>query len=103
MADTVKHTRVPWGVEGKGLKLLIGPKRLSDGKVSPVVASVDIHPDHTSETKRKIEADVLLIAAAPDLLGALKDIEAAALQGFLTPNYCADIVIAAIAKAEGRS
>lgn len=31
MADTVKHTRVPWGVEGKGLKLLIGPKRLSDG------------------------------------------------------------------------
>ncbi|WP_313610747.1 hypothetical protein [Rhizobium sp.] len=103
MADTVKHTPGPWTIEGKGLKLLVGPNRSSDGKVFPIVASVGIHPDHTAETKRKIEADVQLISAAPEMLGALKDIETAALGGYLTPNLCAAIVIAAIAKAEGRS
>ncbi|MEH3109072.1 MAG: hypothetical protein PGN22_03080 [Agrobacterium cavarae] len=101
MAETVKHTPGPWAFEGKELNLLIGP--FSDGQVSSVVASVCIHPDHTAETKRKIEADVQLISAAPDLLMALKDIETAALRGYLTPNYCADIVTAAIAKAEGRA
>lgn len=98
-----KNTNGPWGIEAKGLKILVGPVRHSDGKVFPTVASVDIHPDHTAETKRQIEADVHLISAAPEMLAALKDIEIAALRGYLTPNYCADIVLAAIARAEARS
>lgn len=41
-----------------------------------------------------------LIAAAPDMLQALKRIREAALQGVLTPDLCAEIVTAAIAKTE---
>lgn len=56
----------------------------------------------TFEDAPEAEAYVSLFAAAPAMLEALREIEVAGLGGYLTPELCADIVMKAIAKAEGR-
>ncbi len=88
-----KHTLGPWKIriDEKGYKTLIS----SDGNILMLVTY------HDCETPSKYE-DWLLIAAAPEMLEALRT--ATNSSGFLSmPSDTRELIYAAINKAEGRS
>ncbi len=96
MADS-KHTPGPWSS---------GEMNSSVGlPFAPVIANTLIAKVYSTAFKddEQAVANAKLMAAAPDMLDALKKIEDAALHGFLTPELCAKIVLGALDKAEGRS
>lgn len=89
---TSKHTPGPWAYDPAELRIYY-----ADGDVEPTVAYVEY--DNSSEAQA--EADARLIAAAPELLAALKD--AIALMGPLEDVAHIrrkQVWLAAIAKAE---
>jgi len=88
-----KHTPGPWGVTPGDGRYIVGAAG------DEVIASVE------GQNQAVDEANALLIAAAPELLDALRK-SARALKGAHRNTYIQDAinaVEAAIAKAEGRS
>jgi hypothetical protein len=83
------HTKGPWAVDGEG------------AHVASVSRAADITAPRVSTHDRpndeRIAADARLISAAPEMLDALKAVE---LHGYFGVEH---IVLAAIAKAEGRA
>lgn len=92
--STPKHTPGPWTVEDRTERLAIFPT-VGDAEIASITWEDD-------EDEDVALADAHLIAAAPDLLEALKAFVAAPLDGAERADafYAAR---AAIAKAEGRS
>lgn len=69
-----KHTEGPWGIEQTSDKNWIGPLRQSgDGKIDSIVCSTE-RGSLTEAAQMSSDANAELIAAAPDLLAALKEI-----------------------------
>ena len=102
---SAKHTPGPW-TDDRGL-IMAGilperrlPKRAGIGQQKRMpIASVSNSPE-PHMLSGEAEANAALIAAAPELLAALKRIRDAEI---LTGETARQIAIAAIAKAEGRS
>lgn len=109
MADS-KHTPGPWGLERNGFDT-DGIRVASDGGRGPTIAWVGadtIGEDNREHLSAEGHADACLVAAAPDLLEACRgavdlsrrcDLQIDAVLG--VPEVRA--LLAAIAKAEGRS
>jgi hypothetical protein len=120
MADTAKHTPGPWAVSEKKAN---GTKAYVDGSAGYIVAQAYCSPSASTkynELWAEAECNAQLIAAAPELLAALKDsaIMVARLKkqlrivdnagythdGRMLSLTCVeDATSAAIAKAEGRA
>jgi hypothetical protein len=97
---TTQHTPGPWRV-GDAAHTIFGPKQ-ADGSLAVTIASVA-----GNARVEDYRANARLIAAAPDLLAALKAVSAIAEHG---PSVVDALgfqnvraIRAAIAKAEGRS
>lgn len=94
------HTPGPWTTEPHGRTTALYSGR---GPQPNGFAVHGLRLMNLDDGDHNFEANCVLIAAAPDLLAALERIRDAAFQGILTPDLCAEIVMTAIAKAEGRS
>ncbi|HEY4136462.1 MAG TPA: hypothetical protein VGO34_14755 [Alphaproteobacteria bacterium] len=93
MAEVSKHTPGPWAIEHKNpFETFVRGAPNEEG--SRYVVAI-VHPGHDNAT----EANARLIAAAPDLLDALKAVVAVADR----KTDVFDQARAAIAKAEGRA
>jgi hypothetical protein len=97
---TTQHTPGPWRV-GDAAHTIFGPKQ-SDGSLAVTIASVA-----GNARMEDYRANARLIAAAPDLLAALKDITAKLASYEKFPDGSGntatfDKARAAIAKAEGK-
>lgn len=101
---TDKHTPGPWHDIGIGTRHLISPSIDDDGKFA--IASIffpNYHPDGLTAARVEQEANAALIAAAPDLLAALRAMLAAGPYGNADAyNAAVGSSFAAIARAEGR-
>ncbi len=85
------HTPGPWATDG----LTVYPRMILDAKIQPRICKVDSF--HTGGGDR--ESNARLIAAAPELLEALRKAER-----HCPPNSEAEILArAAIAKSEGKT
>lgn len=95
-----KHTPGPWGIEETNGTNWIGPMRKSgDGKIAEIVCDTD-RDRLTPEAIERSDANARLIAAAPELLAALKELRSWYLDQTGLPAVNAN---AAIAKAERRA
>lgn len=96
-----KHTRGPWLVEMPDRDhWCSGASIIGDLPNDYIVADVRNH----LSVKDQAEANAHLIAAAPEMLDALKGAEdALRVDGYDKNNLVRAAVLAAIAKAEGRS
>lgn len=105
MADTeVKHTPGPWFIEdpfGDYLSVAIGGPEAYDWRfVAHVHTDLEKGPKVRPIGKTQMEANAHLIAAAPDMLAALKGAEEW-LKGFASAEPYLGVIQEAIAKAEG--
>lgn len=73
--NTDKHTPGPWGIEQTRMRNWIGPMRSDGIKVSEIVTSTEREGLIDSARERN-DANARLIAAAPELLAALRATEA---------------------------
>lgn len=96
---TAKHTPGPWEVVNKYGLLFVQAPTPEGHPYKDCTSKCEIMSDEDYPTK---EDDVHLIAAAPDLLAALKDIVAEYYGGLDIPQYhLIENASAAIDKAEG--
>lgn len=89
-----KHTPGPWRTDLYDGTLVIDP----DGV--PVATTTGDY--ESADEYAVMEADALLIAAAPDLLEALIDLAGAGAEAWGEDRPCVRIARAAIAKAKGQ-
>ena len=96
-----KHTSGPWeaGRKGYGSPFAV----YSDDKTGSAICQCQL--EYVARTSDEMKANASLIAAAPDMLGALK--QASFCLRELLPEdkdalYTLDIINKALAKAEGR-
>lgn len=87
MTTAAKHTAEPWTTNGSIVRTVDG-NNMTDRKIATV---------HGGFGEAEKIANARLIAAAPELLEALKIVRK---KSYL-PTHCAAIIDAAIAKAEG--
>src|SRR5688572_24362975 len=72
MTEHAKHTPGPW-IQDEGNPLCIGvPKSWYPAQVYNIVTVLEGGPDYTDECNQEAGANARLIAAAPDLLEALR-------------------------------
>ena len=90
---TIKHTPGPWFTHREGFSTVYVEARIGGGLIQEVAAC-----GPTAEGHEQQEANARLIAAAPDLLEALKWVQRAVVDD--SPDMWASIS-SAIAKAEG--
>lgn len=99
-----KHTPGPWGIEHTNVGIYVGPMRADGMKVASIVAPIEWGEDYRDDFLARQETNALLIAAAPDLLYALRLLvqDVQDYEVWQRPCYAVDVARAAIAKAEGR-
>lgn len=101
----VKHTAGPWMAASSPSSVVgwpvVGPMGRSICNVSwmPKKAYPDASEADYAAFNTECEANACLIAAAPELLAALKVVR----EKSYLPTHCAAVIDAAIAKAEGPS
>ena len=103
----MSHTKGPWVVERSGSSGKLCKSKRERAFMLMVVAEQGGMPGLIVNQPPIVtpadEANARLIAAAPDLLEALKEIAAIdSLDAALDPSYALHIARAAIAKAEGK-
>ncbi len=91
-------TKGPW-TTGNVDKLLVGIKRLNG--TEPICFVYGPSDHDTSEVRKRALADAMLIAAAPDLYEALRNLLSEAGEGIATCPLTRDAARAALAKADG--
>ena len=69
---SARHTPGPWVVEATRSALWVGPKKAFSDKVADVVVCVDCGPEYRTDFNTTAAANARLIAASPELLGALR-------------------------------
>lgn len=66
------HTPGPWGVEFGTYTLWVGPNQSGRVKLADVVVSMDYGPNYRPEFYARQKANARLLAAAPELLDAVR-------------------------------
>ena len=70
-----KYTQGPWITEKSGRVIWIGPNaHRTNSKVGYIVTHIDVDPEYKAGVIEEKMANAKLIAAAPELLEALKDV-----------------------------
>ena len=101
-----KHTPGPWEIDNERDEAICVWKRGGEGAISGVIATVRTTTWCHNEQQDEQRGNARLIAAAPELLEALKACDLQLLQSNNDSDYAREAheaALAAIAKAEGRS
>ena len=72
---SAQHTPGPWGIEQTGQTLWVGPMQPNAAKVDHVVVSLSFDNELTHAAKVRQLDNAQVIAAAPELLDALDELQ----------------------------